>query len=240
MPASSDPTPVFTRALAEGLWVAEHPMKAMGMELGRRMTVVRLEGGRLWLHSVGRLTTEVAGWLDSLGRVAFVVSPSRTHRRWMEAYAAAYPDAALVASPGLPRKRPDLAFDRTLGDLPEPEWAGELDQAVFPIRGDYREVVFLHRPSRTLILTDLCFHVPAGRGLVTTALARAFGYYERLAVSRLLRMLLADRPAARDALERILTWDFDRVIIGHGRITETGGKPALETAFAWLLKGQRP
>jgi hypothetical protein len=227
-------TPVTTHALGDCLWVAEHPMKAMGMELGRRMTVVRLKGARLWLHSVGRLTPEVRDWLDGLGRVAFVVSPSQAHHRWMEAYATAYPDAVLVASSGLPKKRPDLTFDRTLGDPPEPEWEDELDQAVFPIRGDYREVVFLHRSSRTLILTDLCFHIPAGRGPVTTALAKAFGYHERFAASRLLRMILADKPAARDALERIMTWDFDRVIIGHGEITETAGKPALESAFAWL------
>lgn len=234
MPALPDPTPVTTRAIADRLWVAEHPMKAMGMELGRRMTVVRLTDGRLWLHSVGRLTPEVQNWLGGLGRVAFVVSPSRAHRRWMEAYAATYPDAALVASPGLPEKRPDLDFDRTLGDVPEPEWAGDLDQAVFPIRGDYREAVFMHRPSRTLILTDLCFQIPAGRGLVTTALARTFGYYERFGASRLLRLMLADREAAREALNQILTWDFDRVIIGHGEITETGGKAAMERAFTWL------
>ena len=236
MPAFPDPTPVTTRAIADHLWVAEHPMKAMGMELGRRMTVVRLMDGRLWLHSVGRLTPEVRGWLDGLGRVAFVVSPSQAHRRWMEAYAAAYPDAALVASPGLPEKRPDLAFDRILGDVLEPEWAGDLDQVVFPVRGRYGEVVFLHRFTRTLILTDLCFHIPAGRGLVTTALARTLGYYEQFGASRLLRLMLADRDAARQTLARILAWDFDRVIIGHGRILESGGKEAMVRAFAWLRK----
>ncbi|HET6340860.1 MAG TPA: DUF4336 domain-containing protein [Gemmatimonadota bacterium] len=237
MSSSAHPAAVTTRTLADRLWVAEHPMKAMGMELGRRMTVVRLRDGGLWLHSVGRLTPEVRGWLDGLGRVAFVVSPSQAHRRWMETYATAYPDAALVASPGLAEKRPDLAFHRTLGDVPEPEWAGDLDQAVFPVRGRYGEVVFLHPPTRTLILTDLCFQIPAGRGLVTTALARTFGYYERCAASRLLKLMLADRAAARAVLGRILTWDFDRVIIGHGDIVESGGKPALERAFAWLLKG---
>lgn len=236
MPPSADPIPVRTRALADDLWVAEHPLRAMGMELGRRMTVVRLRSGRLWLHSVARLTPEVHDWLDGLGRVAFVVSPSLTHNRWMEEYAAAFPDAALVASPGLARKRPDLAFSRTLGESADPEWSAELDQAVFPVRGDYREVVFLHRASRTLILTDLCFQIPAGRGLLTSALARAFGYHERFAVSRLLRVTLADRAGARTALERILTWDFDRVIIGHGRILESGGKLAVENAFAWLHK----
>lgn len=236
MARSTDPFPVTTRAISEGLWVAEHPLKAMGMELGRRMTVVRLVDGGLWLHSVGRLTPDVRGWLDRLGRVAFIVSPTRLHHRWMEAYAEAYPEAVLVASPGLPSKRPDLAFDRVLDDVPDPGWAPDIDQAVFPVRGDYREVVFLLRSSRTLILADLCFHIPADRGPVTTTLARALGYYERFATSRLLRLSLADRPAAREALTRILAWDFDRVIIGHGEILDSGGKPALERAFAWLLK----
>ena len=234
MPGSPHPTTVITRVLDEGLWVAEHSMMAMGMELGRRMTVVRLRDESLWLHSVGRLTHRVREWLDGLGRVAYVVSPSQTHRRWMEDYAAAFPAAALVASPGLPKKRPDLVFDRTLGDVPESAWAEDLDQAVFPIRGDYQEVVFLHRPSRTLILTDLCFRIPAGRGLMTTTLARTFGYYERFAASRLLRLMLADRGAAREVLERILAWDFDRVIIAHGDIVDSGGKAAMERAFAWL------
>lgn len=236
MLVSANPFPVTTRAISEGLWVAEHPLKAMGMELGRRMTVVRLRDGGLWLHSVGRLVPEVRAWLDGLGPVAFVVSPSLTHRRWMEEYAAAYPEAVLVASPGLAGKRPDIAFDRTLGDRPEHEWAGALDQVVVPIRGDYREVVFLHRPSRTLILTDLCFNIPSARGLVTTTLARLLGTHERFAASRLLRLILADRPATRAALTRVLAWDFDRVIIGHGVIQETGGNAALEDAFAWLWK----
>ena len=230
-----DSTPVTTRELAPGLWLAEHPLKAMGMEVGRRMSVVRLGGGGLWLHSVCRLTPGIQGWLEGLGDVRFVVSPTRTHSRWMEDYRAAYPDALLVAAPGLAAHRPDLVFDRTLGDAPDPAWAAKLDQLEFPIRGEYREIVFLHRSTGTLILADVCFNMPAGRGVMTSMAARVLGYHRRLGVSRLLRALIADREAAAEAARRILAWEFDRVIVSHGDVVESGGHAAVERAFAWLL-----
>lgn len=232
---SQDRTPVTTRELAPGLWLAEHPLKAMGLPVGRRMTVVRLGDGGLWLHSVCRLTPGVRGWLESLGAVRFVVSPTRTHSRWMEDYRDAYPDALLIAPQGLAAHRPDLDFDRTLGDVPDPAWAAELDQLEFPIRGEYREIVFLHRSTGTLILADLCFNMPAGRGLATGLAARLLGYHRRLGVSRLLRVLIADRAAAAQAARRILAWEFDRVVVGHGDVVESGGHADLERAFGWLL-----
>jgi hypothetical protein len=33
-----------------------------------------------------------------------------------------------------------------------------------------------------------------------------------------------------------LEWDFDRVIVGHGEIVETGGRARLENGFAFLFE----
>ena len=41
--------------------------------------------------------------------------------------------------------------------------------------------------------------------------------------------------AARQALERILAWDFDRVVIAHGDVLGSGGSDALRAAYSWLL-----
>ena len=71
----SAPLPVTIRPLDEDLWVAEHPLRVQGMELGRRMTVVRLGDGGLWLHSVVRLIPPVREWFNGLGADGFVVSP---------------------------------------------------------------------------------------------------------------------------------------------------------------------
>jgi hypothetical protein len=39
------------RQLDSDLWVAESPMRFFGLELGARMTVIRLAGSRLLVHS---------------------------------------------------------------------------------------------------------------------------------------------------------------------------------------------
>jgi hypothetical protein len=43
-----------------------------------------------------------------------------------------------------------------------------------------------------------------------------------------------DRRATREALDRVLAWDFDRVTVTHGEVLESGGHEALRRAWAWL------
>ena len=42
--------------------------------------------------------------------------------------------------------------------------------------------------------------------------------------------------ALRRSLEAILSWDFDRVIVTHGHVLESGGRARLEQAFAFLRR----
>lgn len=216
------------------LWLAEHDLRAAGMELGRRMTVVRLAGGDLWLHSVARPDPELRRRVEALGPLRFLVAPNLFHTRWLEDWTAAYPGAELHGAPGLPPKMPGLEFDAVLGDAPDPRWADDLDQTVFVGGPRFHEVVFLDRVSRTLILTDLCFDIPPGRGIWTSLAARSLGTYRRFGTSRLLKRLVTEPARARDAVDRIMEWDFDRVVIGHGTVVESGGKDAFARAFAWL------
>jgi len=48
--------------------------------------------------------------------------------------------------------------------------------------------------------------------------------------------LIKDRPLAKRCMERILAWDFDRIVIAHGEVLETGGQEALRSSYAWLLR----
>ena len=48
------------------------------------------------------------------------------------------------------------------------------------------------------------------------------------------RLALRDRTAARASLERILRWDFQRIVPGHGEIVEMGAREALAEGYAWL------
>jgi hypothetical protein len=40
----------------------------------------------------------------------------------------------------------------------------------------------------------------------------------------------------RMTMERILDWDFDQIIVGHGAVVKNNGKEVFRTAFRWLLK----
>jgi hypothetical protein len=48
------------------------------------------------------------------------------------------------------------------------------------------------------------------------------------------RVVTRDRTAARASLERILEWDFERIVMSHGAICEASGKDELKRAYGWL------
>jgi len=63
------------RQLANDLWVTQRRQRFLGLELGTRMTVVRLAGDELLVHSPVALDPHTRAELDRLGRVAYVVAP---------------------------------------------------------------------------------------------------------------------------------------------------------------------
>jgi hypothetical protein len=223
------------RPLAEDIWVAERPQTFYGLAVGTRMTVVRLSGGRLLLHSPVVLDSALRAELDAIGRVRYAVAPNRVHHLYAGEVAKLYPEARLWVGPGLERKRPDLAFEAVLGDEPPEEWQGELQQVFFRGRPYENEVVFCHRKSRTLILCDLAFNFGPGSATATRLLMKLLRSYGHFGPSKLDPLLIRDRDAARESLERILAWDFDRVVVAHGDVLESGGREALRAGYAWLL-----
>jgi hypothetical protein len=225
------------RPLDENLWIVERPQRFFGLPVGTRMTVIRLADGSLLLHSPVALDAALRGELDEVGPVRYAVAPNRVHHLYAGEVVRHYPDSRLWVGPGVERKRPDLVIEGVLGDEAPPEWRGQVDQIFFRGRPYENEVVFLHRASRTLILCDLVFNFGARAHPVTRLLMRLIRSYGRFGPSRLDPLLIRDRTAARHSLERILEWDFDRVVLAHGDdILETGGREALRRGYAWLLR----
>lgn len=221
-------------ALDEGLWIAPSGHRVLGIHAHRQLVVVRLPGEKLWIHSPDHVSPELRDAFAGLGRVTHVMAPSLWHDECLETFQAAYPEALLHGTMGMAGSHPKLRISRALSDVPHPDWAGELDQHL--VRGMPRmnEVVFLHRRSRTLILADLAMNVgPPGSfsDWVVFSLAGAWG---RFTPTRFCRRLMTDRKAVRASIEHILRWDFDRILVGHGRPIETSGKAALREAFAFL------
>ena len=222
------------RLLDDGIWVADRPLRLAGIELGTRMTVIRLRDGRLLLHSPVPCDEETRRALDAVGPVGFVLAPSKVHHFFVTPWKAAYPAATLLAAPGLQEKRPGIPFDGVLEAAPPEAWRGVLELELFRGATWINEIVLFHAPSRTLVLTDLAMNYHSAPDLRTAIWQRVFDVRNRFGPTRFVRFLIRDHRAARGSLERILAWDFERVTVTHGEVLEAGGKAALRAAYAWL------
>ena len=199
-----------------------------------RMTVIQLADRGLFLHSPVPLDADLRAALDALGAVRAIVAPSKAHHLYVGDYVAAYPDAKLHGAPGLADKRTDLKFDSILSDEADPDWRGQIDQHFF--RGDpfLNEVVFFHRATRTAIFTDLIFNVAAEDASKARVFNWLTGAAGRFGPHRLVRRTIVDRDAARESVLKILDWNFDRVIVTHGEVLDTGGRDRVRAAFSYL------
>jgi hypothetical protein len=221
--------------LAPDMWIADMPASKMGFEFGARMTVIRLPSGGLFVHSPIHLTPHLRTELDALGPIAAVVAPARFHVEHVPEFAVAYPDARVYGVPALTASLKRWNYGGALAEAAPELWDRALEQS--PFRGSrlYDEVDFYHPPSRTLILTDLCFNIPEQSSPTTRFFARALGVLGRPSASRSFGLTVRNRGEVRASLERIAAWDFDRMLLSHGRIVETGGKAAFLSAFRRFL-----
>ncbi|ATB33820.1 DUF4336 domain-containing protein [Melittangium boletus] len=234
------------KPLVENVWLVDGPvvrMAAYGTHIPfpSRMTIVRLANGDLWLHSPTALSEALRRRVESLGRVAHLVSPNKIHYAHIAAWKAAYPDARAWASPGVRERAASqgiaVSFDAELGEASPPEWEAEIDQLVFRGSRFMEEVIFLHRASRTLVLADLIENFEADHvrpGL--RRLARFAGSLHpdgKMPVD--LRLTFLGRKAqARACLERMLAWRPERIVLAHGRCYQERGTEELRRAFRWL------
>lgn len=225
------------RPFAPDLWLAAGPeADVMGFRYPTRMAVIRLSDGGLLVWSPVSLTEGLRREVEALGEVRFLVAPNTLHHLFLAEWRQAYPLASLHAAPGLAARRQDLVIDAELGDAPPAAWAADLDQVLMRGNRITTEAVFFHRPSATVLFTDLIQQFPPGwfkgwRGLI----ARLDLMTEaEPSVPRKFRTAFTDRKAARAALARILDWPAQKVVMAHGAPVERDGRAFIARAFRWL------
>ncbi len=220
------------RPLQENLWVIDLPLKMPGgVQIGTRTTIIRLADGSLFMHCPGPIEESDFQEIAKLGDVRHIVAANLFHHLFVKQTLARCEGATLYAPPNFEQKLPDLSYQALTNAAPT-TWAGELDQVAIEGAPSLNEIVFLHRASRTLLLTDLCFNMQHSDSLITRITMRITGAYGHFGPSRLARSFMKDKAAVRAGVERILDLDFDRVIVTHGDVVETGGREALREAFS--------
>ncbi|MDN5873576.1 MAG: DUF4336 domain-containing protein [Nitrosospira sp.] len=198
------------------------------------MTVVRLEGDKLMLHSPSEIDDATTTAISQLGEVSYIVAPGSFHHMHVAQAQSRYPQAETYICPGLERKVPGLRFDWILGSRSPPDWEDTVEQEL--IRGSrfMWEVAMLHKPSKTLLLVDAIEHFTGQTGNVSWQLKAwtlIFRMWNKPRPAPEYQLGWHDRAAARASLSKILDWDFDKIVLSHGdNITENAKEKARQ---AW-------
>jgi hypothetical protein len=229
--------PALLRPMGPGIWIVDgDEVRMLGIPFGTRMTVVKLGSGGLWVHSPVAPSPERVAALAGLGPIEHLVAPSNFHHLYLEPWLEHAPAAKVWAAPGLPERYPKRRFDEVLGDEAPDAWRSDVEQVVFAGNWLLVEVVFFHRPSRSLVITDIVQnHEPTADGWLWRTLKRINAIQApKGGVPLDFRLTMRRRSVARAARDRMLEWPFEQVILTHGRCITTDARAHIERAFAWL------
>jgi hypothetical protein len=231
------------KPVGDDIWVVDGPhISFYGLPFSTRMTVIRLASGDLFIHSPIALTDGLKAEVSALGEVKHLVSPNWIHYAYIADWQKAFADTVAWASPNVrPRAikyKVDIAFDRDLGEVAEPEWADEIDQLIAFGSKAHVEVVFFHKASKTLILTDLIENFEKKKlpwwFRFMIGLAGNVDPDGKAPVD--MRMsFIGGKAKLRVAVQQMIEWGPERVILAHGRWYERDGIKELRRAFRWVL-----
>lgn len=171
------------------------------------------------------------------------MAPNIAHWSFLQDWQRSCPQAITYAAPGLRRRRAvrksGLRLDHDLTGAGPSPWGDEIEQEHVPFGKGFGEVAFVHRPSRTLVLTDLVVNLEAEKlPFFARPLARLLGVlapdgraptYLRLIVRR-------NRREAAPAMESLLARNPERVVFAHGRWFEREGTAKLRRSVRWLVR----
>ncbi|WP_287284949.1 DUF4336 domain-containing protein [Mesorhizobium sp.] len=201
------------------------------------MTVVRLSTGHLFLHSPIKFDERLATELRGLGRVRHLVSPNQFHYAHIGEWARAFPDTIAWASPRVRRRararHVDVDFTRDLDVRAPEEWRREIDQLLFP-GGYFKEFIFFHKVSRTLILTDTIINIELNKiaepWRTATKLAGMYHPYGEIFFGMRVP-LLVQRGKANAAIGKIQSWRPRRIVLSHGRCFDADADKVVRRIF---------
>jgi hypothetical protein len=192
----------------------------------------------IMVNSPVSVPIQVLDRIKASGPVRYLVAPTKLHIWRLEEWHALFPEAELWMPRHDPNASKRLPFACILGGILSPGWLGDLDQLIFKGNLFIQEVFFFHKRSRTLIAADFIQNHPIEPGKPQlNALWRLGGVaYPNGGVPLDIRLSFTDRTLARRSFEKLLLWDFDKLIIAHGVCIGKDAKPFVERAFRWLRR----
>ena len=203
-----------------------------GVKLPIRSTILCREGRAAIVSPVAFDDTQARA-IDALGTVDWLIAPNLYHHLFLTDAKKRWPAARIAAPRGLEKKQPSLTFDAWLEDgSPWPELFETIPIEGVPTIGEH---ILRHHASKTLLTTDLIFHVLEAPNFATWLMLGAVsGTLGRCAPSRMWRWLAADKTARDASLLAVWRSDFDKVIPAHGLILTDDARARMHRALSEL------
>ncbi|KAB2574727.1 Glutamyl-trna amidotransferase subunit a protein [Lasiodiplodia theobromae] len=259
IPSNPEAVTVIREVVPGTIVTSSAPFLRYGrIKIGGRGTIVRMQNGALAVFSPTALTEELKSKVDSMGEVKYITALDYEHHIFLGPWYKEYPNAKVLGPEGLPEKRQKQSNENVPFAVVfepskkheikvDPEFDAEFEYEYVHAHAN-KEIVFNHKPTKTLIQADLIFNMPATEqhsrlgdaqpgfltkffSLFTNLQGEAIGH------RRFLWYMASkpDRAAFNESVARINSWDFERMIPCHGDVIEKEGKTAFQKVMKWHL-----
>lgn len=217
---------------------------------------VRLTSGSIAVFSPVPLTTRVHEAITNLGgEIKYIAALNIEHHLNLTQWKNAFPGATIIAPEGLWEKRQtvpefkDTPFGHVFRADAPPKISEEFENEFtveYVHSHQSKELVFLHKPSKTVIEADLVLNLPATEQYSRTGESATSGllnkllkplastemsaYWQKKYVWHVSAM--SDRKGFSASVQRIMAWEFDRIIPCHGDVIEHDARQVFRSVMA--------
>jgi hypothetical protein len=218
--------------------------------VGNRATAIRLHTDQILLLNPIQLEPTVQTKLEQLGGVHFLAC-DLGHHMYIAEYLQLWPAAKTIGVPGLAGKRKDVQWDFIYSDGQKRKvevelgFAQDIETVLF--EGFITScVAWYHRPTKTLIQSDLLMNLPCTEQYAPTSARKGPGSWAFAQVAHArsdwFRRLIwyvatVDYALTRRDAKAVAEWDIERMIPCHGDVLEERGNETWAEAYKWFLTG---
>lgn len=170
--------------------------------------------------------------------MAYIVAPNKYHYSYILDWYNHYPKAEVYLAKGVSEKLKVAVNDHFISfeSITDTVWLKEILFTPFEGSIAMEEVVFFHKATATLIVTDLIENIEVNNLPFFYKVVFRFGdnQYPKARTSRDLRSSFIDKKKAIESYKIMENWNPDKIIFSHGRIILEKGSEKLKEAFFWL------
>ena len=194
-----------------------------GMAFPARSTLIQQQDdGKVFVISPGPFDEETFKEIEALGERIILVSPNMMHHMFIQQSFERWPKVEIYGNPNLWKLKKQPWLKPYIKDIKGIHEVLNINIKAMYVRGNafLSETVFYDSRRKTLVVTDLVFNMDNTVGFLAGLTLRMAGVYNKLGQSRVVKFSTKNKMSYKTSIEKILEFDFERIIPAHGAIIE--------------------